>query len=197
MAAPKGHSGYVCPSVVTHDGIVYADRRRRHLAGHQVRRPRRRHRHRTSCGAEIKGSNASLADLSRRATSTGPARAAASCHCQDAATGKRSTERRLTPDAGRIWASPVLADGKLYFVSQFKGVYVVAADPKLDLLAHNVFADDAARSNASLAISEGQLFLRNDAYLYCIGKRVTLARTRKRRWTSCDSRSKSCGSRNE
>src|SRR5258708_26567545 len=39
---------------------------------------------------------------------------------------------------GRIWASPVLADGKLYFVSQSKGTYVAAAKPKFELVAHNV-----------------------------------------------------------
>jgi len=37
--------------------------------------------------------------------------------------------------------------------------------------AHNVLADDAGRSNASLAVSDGQLFLRNDGYLYCIANR--------------------------
>ena len=70
-----------------------------------------------------------------------------------------------------MWASPVLADGKLYFVSQLHGTYVVAARPRFELLAHNVFDDDGSRSNASLAVSDGQLFLRNDQYLYCIGKR--------------------------
>jgi hypothetical protein len=48
---------------------------------------------------------------------------------------------------------------------------VVAAQPKFELLAHNVFADDKSRTNASLAVSDGQLFLRNDEYLYCIGKK--------------------------
>ena len=65
----------------------------------------------------------------------------------------------------------VLADGKLYFVSQLKGTYVVAARPQFELLAHNVFDDDKSRSNASLAVSDGHLFLRNDQYLYCIRRR--------------------------
>jgi outer membrane protein assembly factor BamB len=91
-------------------------------------------------------------------------------HCQEVATGKPVYSERL-PDAKRVWASPVFADGKLYYVSQDKGVYVVAARPKFELLARNVFTDDDSRSNASLAISDGHLFLRNDQYLYCIGKR--------------------------
>jgi outer membrane protein assembly factor BamB len=90
--------------------------------------------------------------------------------CQDVKTGKMVYSERLLPAAGRIWASPVLADGKLYFVSQQKGTYVVAAKPKFEQLAHNVL-DEKTRSNASIAVSDGQLLLRNDEYLYCIGKK--------------------------
>ena len=92
-------------------------------------------------------------------------------HCQEAATGKVVYAERLKPPAGQIWSSPVLADGKLYYVSKGNGTYVVAADPKFQQLAHNVIEGDKSRSNASLAVSDGQLFLRNDQYLYCIGKR--------------------------
>jgi len=91
--------------------------------------------------------------------------------CQEAATGKIVYSERLKPDAGQIWASPVLAGGKLYYVSKANGTYVVAAQPKFEQLAHNVIDADKSRSNASLAVSDGQLFLRNDQYLYCIGKR--------------------------
>jgi len=91
--------------------------------------------------------------------------------CQDAATGKFKYEKRLEPASGLIYASPVLADGKIYFVSQKKGTYVVAAKPEFELLAHNVFQDDGSRTNGSLAVSNGQLLLRSDEYLYCIGTR--------------------------
>ena len=91
--------------------------------------------------------------------------------CQEAATGKIVYQERLKPDSGLIYASPVLADGKLYYVSQRKGTYVVAAKPEFKLLAHNVFADDKSRTNASPAVSDGQLLLRSDQYLYCIGNR--------------------------
>ena len=47
----------------------------------------------------------------------------------------------------------------------------MAASPKFDLIAHNTFADDKSRSNASIAVSDGQLFFRNDQYLYCIGNK--------------------------
>ncbi|HVA49553.1 MAG TPA: hypothetical protein VNH11_24515 [Pirellulales bacterium] len=37
-------------------------------------------------------------------------------------------------------------------------------------VAHNVFADDDSRTNASPAVSDGQIFLRTDRNLDCIGK---------------------------
>jgi outer membrane protein assembly factor BamB len=90
-------------------------------------------------------------------------------HCLEAATGKSVYEERLVPGPGTIWASPLLADGKLYIVSQRKGTYVVAAGPKYKLLAHNAFEDDGSRTNASPAVSDGQLLMRSDKYLYCVG----------------------------
>jgi outer membrane protein assembly factor BamB len=92
-------------------------------------------------------------------------------NCQEAATGKFVYQQRLSPASGLIYASPVLAEGKLYYVSQKGGTYVVAASPKFQLLAHNVFADDKSRTNASVAASDGQLLLRSDQYLYCIDSR--------------------------
>ena len=43
----------------------------------------------------------------------------------------------LKPAPGLIYASPVLADGKLYYTSQRNGTYVVPAQPKFAQLAHN------------------------------------------------------------
>jgi len=164
----KGHGNYVCPSVVVHGNIVYAvGGGGTSLAIKSGGRGDVTETH--VLWKSNKGSNASspiyLDGILYWTSESGGV-----LHFQDAATGK-STEQRLVPDVRRMWASPVLADGKMYFVSQDKGVYVVAARPKLELLAHNVFEDDKSRSNASLAVSDGQLFLRNDQYLYCIGKR--------------------------
>jgi outer membrane protein assembly factor BamB len=92
-------------------------------------------------------------------------------HCQNAETGETVFEKRLEPNSGNIWSSALLADGKLYFVSQRAGTYVVAAKPEFEQLAHNVFDDDDSRTNASPAVSGGQIFLRTDRNLYCIGKK--------------------------
>jgi hypothetical protein len=62
-----------------------------------------------------------------------------------------------------------LADGKLYAVSQHDGTFVLAAKPEYELLSQNEFANDEARANASVVVSDGCLLLRNDQYLYCLG----------------------------
>lgn len=163
-----GHKGYVVPSVVTHNGVVYAvgggGTSLAIKAGGQGDVTETHILWRTN-----KGSNAS-SPIYHEGTLYWTTDPGGVLHFQDAATGN-VTSQRLGADVGRMWASPILADGKLYFVSQFKGTYVVAAHPKFEVLAHNVLADDPSRSNASLAVSDGQLFMRNDQYLYCIGKR--------------------------
>ncbi len=90
--------------------------------------------------------------------------------CLDATNGELVYEERLEPRPGIVYSSVTIADDKIYAVSQHNGTFVMAASPKFALLAHNVFADDDSRSNACLAVSRGQLLLRNDRRLYCIGK---------------------------
>jgi outer membrane protein assembly factor BamB len=164
----EGVHRYVCPSVVAHDGIVYAIG-----GGHTSLAVRAGGRGDVSKTHVVwrknKGSNVPSPIYHEGhlywATDHG-----ALVICQEAATGKTVYQERLQPDPGIIYASPLLAGGKLYFVSQTNGTYVVAAAPKYKLLAHNVFKDDRSRTNASLAVSNGHLLLRSDRYLYCIGK---------------------------
>ena len=66
-----------------------------------------------------------------------------------------------------IYASVVLISDKLYAVSRFTGTYVLEATPELKQIAHNTLADESDFS-ASPAVSDGQLILRSDKYLYCI-----------------------------
>ena len=69
-----------------------------------------------------------------------------------------------------FYASVVAGDGKLYAVSRNKGTFVLAAEPKYEILATNKLDDDSS-FNASPAIADGQLYLRSDKFLYCIGKK--------------------------
>jgi outer membrane protein assembly factor BamB len=71
---------------------------------------------------------------------------------------------------GGVYASITIADGKIYVVSQKGGTFVLAAGPTFLQLAHNTLSDDST-FNGSPAISRGQIFLRSDKRLYCIGKK--------------------------
>jgi hypothetical protein len=79
-------------------------------------------------------------------------------------------QERLQPRPGRIYASGVVADGKLYYVSRENGTFVLPAEPRYRLLAYNVIESDQSVFNATPAISRGQLLLRSDTHLYCIGQ---------------------------
>lgn len=89
--------------------------------------------------------------------------------CFDAETGRTIYEERLRPSPGEIYASPVIADGKLYYVSRKTGTYVLPARPEFQLLAHNVFESDESVFNGSPAVSGGKIYLRSNRFLYCIG----------------------------
>jgi len=50
------------------------------------------------------------------------------------------------------------------------GVFVLAARPEFELLAHNTIETDTSIFNASPAVAGGRLLLRSDRALYCIVK---------------------------
>lgn len=158
---------YICPSVVSHAGVVYAIG-----GGHTslaVRAGGRGDVTQSHVAWRVnKGSNVS-SPVYHDGHLYWAHEGNGIVYCQNAATGEFVYEQRLDPRPGNIWASALLADGKLYYVSQHAGTYVVAAKPQFELLAHNVIEGDDHRSNASPAASQGQLFLRTDQSLYCIG----------------------------
>ncbi len=84
--------------------------------------------------------------------------------CVDAKTGKEVARKRI---GGQFYASAVLIKDKLYAVSRFDGTYILEATPELTQVAHNRLSDESDFSG-SPAVSDGQLILRSDKYLYCI-----------------------------
>jgi outer membrane protein assembly factor BamB len=68
------------------------------------------------------------------------------------------------------YASVVAGDGKLFATSRKKGVLVISADAKMEVLTTNKM-DDTSLFNATPAIQDGQIYLRSDKFLYCIGKK--------------------------
>jgi outer membrane protein assembly factor BamB len=88
-------------------------------------------------------------------------------YCLELKTGKLIYgPERLTP--GTYSASPLLADGKIYITSEDGVASVYRAGPKFELLAENKM-DDYTLS--SIAVKEGQLFLRTAGWLWVIGPR--------------------------
>ena len=65
-------------------------------------------------------------------------------------------------------ASPTLADGKIYVTNEEGLTSVFSAGPKFELLAEN---DSAEYTLSTIAVSQGQLFLRTEKFLYAIGKK--------------------------
>ena len=87
--------------------------------------------------------------------------------CYDARTGKRLYRNRLGGGSAGFTASPVAADGKLYFTSEEGDVFVVKADAAFEVLSKNPLH---AVCMATPAISEGTLFFRTQGHLVAIAE---------------------------
>jgi outer membrane protein assembly factor BamB len=84
--------------------------------------------------------------------------------CFGAADGEIVWQGRI---GGKHSSSPIYADGKIYFLSELEGESVVIrAGPKLEVLARNRL-DETCK--ASMAASQGNIFIRSENHLYCIG----------------------------
>ncbi len=82
--------------------------------------------------------------------------------CWEAGTGEVEWMERI---GGNYSASPLVADGRLYFFSEEGGTAVVKAAPEFELLAENTLGDGFM---ASPAVSGDALYLRSRSHLYCI-----------------------------
>jgi hypothetical protein len=86
--------------------------------------------------------------------------------CYEARTGREVYKTRLGGSNGYS-ASPVGADGRLYFAGEDGDVRVVKAGPRYQLLADNKMKDPCM---ATPAISNGMIFIRTQHWLYGIGR---------------------------
>jgi outer membrane protein assembly factor BamB len=89
--------------------------------------------------------------------------------CYDAKTGNRLYQERLGTGRTGFTASPVAADGKLYFTSEEGEIYVVKAGPEFKLLSTNPMGEVCM---ATPAISEGLLLFRTQGHLVAIGEKT-------------------------
>ncbi len=96
-------------------------------------------------------------------------------HCVSASTGELVYKERV-PEikaGGRpVYASPVVANEKLYVPTRWDGVLVLDAKPVFKVLSQNQFSGDDSDFNATPCISNDQIFLRSNQFLYCVSERT-------------------------
>jgi outer membrane protein assembly factor BamB len=85
-------------------------------------------------------------------------------HCFDAKSGAEQWEQRF----GRQHASLVSANGLVYFLNDQGACHVVRGSNKFEEVAKNELGEP---TYASPALSNGQIFIRGDKHLFCIGTR--------------------------
>lgn len=71
---------------------------------------------------------------------------------------------------GTDYSSPVMADGKIYFVARNGETYVLSAGKEFKQLAVNQVTSETEEFSATPAISKGELFLRSNKHLYCVSE---------------------------
>ncbi|HRX80709.1 MAG TPA: PQQ-binding-like beta-propeller repeat protein [Pirellulaceae bacterium] len=160
-----GIQDYVCPSIISQDGIVYAigGRTSRAIAVRAGGRGDVTETHmlwEAKAGANVAspiihdGHMYWVSDRNQVA------------YCVRLSDGEVLYSERFR---AQPYASATAGDGKIYIATRWGGTYVLAAKPEFTQIAHNTL-DDSSTFNASPVISNGQIFLRSDRFLYCIGK---------------------------
>jgi outer membrane protein assembly factor BamB len=97
--------------------------------------------------------------------------------------GEKQVLSRLDPATGKVeWtgelgvrskieSSPTGADDKLYFMNFRGDVFIVEAGAEFKLLRVVPMGDAGDdRIRATIAVSQGNLFIRTNQKLYCVGK---------------------------
>ena len=83
--------------------------------------------------------------------------------CLDGGTGKIVWQERL---GGHFSASPVYADGRIYCLSDEGETTLLESGARFKVIARNPLNE---KCQASMAISNGRLFIRTERNLFCIG----------------------------
>ncbi len=90
--------------------------------------------------------------------------------CYDATNGEQLWQKRLE---GNFTASPVAIEGLIYFQNEAGETLVIKPGQQAEIIARNDLGtseDEIFRS--TLVPSQGQLFFRSNAAVYCVGKRT-------------------------
>jgi len=89
--------------------------------------------------------------------------------CIELKTGKTIWNERVKGKGPKSdsWSSMVLAEDNIYILNQSSDTVVLKASPKFEILAVNALENEL--SNASHAVSDGEIFIRTHKHLWCIG----------------------------
>ncbi len=161
----KGIADYICPSIVSHKGVLYAlgGRSSKAIAVRSGGRGDVTETHKlwqADVGANVcspvvhDGHLYWISDRNQTA------------YCLSLADGSIKYSEQIGPQP---YASALLADGRLYVVSRNGGTFVLAAKPQFEQLTLNKL-EDRSTFNASAIACNGTLILRSDKNLYCIKK---------------------------
>jgi outer membrane protein assembly factor BamB len=163
----SGIQDYTCPSVVAADGVVYC------IGGRSAQ-----------CLAVRAGGKGDVTDSHKLWEANAGSNVSSPlihdghlywvsdsgiAFCLNAASGQIVYQERV--GASRAYGSVTYGDGKLFCVSREEGAFVLAAEPRFNILAQNNMSPDNSVFNASPVIHDGQLLLRSNRYLYCVGKK--------------------------
>jgi outer membrane protein assembly factor BamB len=86
--------------------------------------------------------------------------------CYEGKTGEIVWQERV---GGNFSASPVSADGHIYFLSEAGETTILETGPRFKITARNALNE---KCQASIAVSQGHLFIRGERNLYCIGRKL-------------------------
>ena len=85
-------------------------------------------------------------------------------HCIEVATGNIVWKE----DLGKQYSSAVLANGLVYMPNDDGVITIIKPGTQFEMVAQNSIGE---RMNASPAISNGKIYLRGDAHIFCIGEK--------------------------
>ena len=86
--------------------------------------------------------------------------------CYDSTSGKELWKERLN---GSFTASPIAAGGLVYFLSETGETFVIEPGPKLKMVAEISLGSKMEMFRASMAVCQGEIFVRSQTHLYRIG----------------------------
>ncbi len=161
----KGIDDYICPSIVSDKGVLYA------MGGRKPKVIAIRSGGRGDVTTTHKVWEVEIGSLvSSPITYDGHiywvSDSKQTAYCLSLTDGAIKYSEKLK---ARPYASALLADGKIYIVTRDNGTVVLAAKPQFEQLAHNKL-EDKSIFDASPVVCDGKLILRSNLNLYCIKK---------------------------